>query len=97
MKFGHLISEAGFDINNFTKLADIPVEIYDRKNRKIENELHFVKPILSDNLDSQTNFKKFLENMGKISILPSSILVRLTEDILVIYISGSKPEFFLRF
>lgn len=42
MTFGYLIKQAGFNPERFQKIADIPLTIYDCKNRIVEDELNFV-------------------------------------------------------
>lgn len=97
MKFERVISVAGFNSKNYPMLSGIPVELYDRKSRKINDDMNFVEPLFSENLESKMKFKEFLERESKSKILPSNMQGRLTEDVLVIHIPGRAPEFFLRF
>lgn len=44
MTFGYLIKQAGFNperFQRFQKIAEIPLTIYDSKNRIVEDELNF--------------------------------------------------------
>lgn len=99
MKFGHIIEQAGYDVKEFPKLTDIPVKIYDRKNRELteEREFEFNKKLFSKNKDSKKRFREVLERLSKSSKLPDEISGKLTDSSLVLRISGRAPEFFLLF
>lgn len=99
MTFGYLIKQAGFNPERFQKIAGIPLTIYDCKNRIIENELNFVKPILDCNWSSKLNFENLLETMMNDDYeVPQGISAKLTEDILALYFSGqNSAKFFWRF
>lgn len=88
MTFGYLIKQAGFNperFQRFQKIAEIPLTIYDSKNRIVEDELNFVRPILDCNWSSKLNFQNLIESMS-------------TEDILALYFEGqNSPKFFWRF
>ena len=99
MTFGYLIKQAGFNPERFQKIAEIPLTIYDRKNKIVEYELNFVKPILDCNWSSKLNFQNLIESMSiDDSEIPERISARLTENILVLYFQGQNyPKFFSRF
>jgi len=102
MTFGYLIKQAGFNperLQRFQKIAEIPLTIYDSKNRIVEDELNFVRPILDCNWSSKLNFQNLIESMSiDDSEIPKSITARLTEDILALYFEGqNSPKFFWRF
>jgi hypothetical protein len=99
MTFGYLIKQAGFNPERFQKIAEIPLTIYDCKNRIVEDELNFVKPILDCNWSSKLNFENLIESMSiDESKIPKKISARLTEDILALYFEGqNSPKFFWRF
>lgn len=99
MTFGHLIKQAGFNPERFQKIAEIPLTIYDCKNRIVEDELNFVKPILDCNWLAKLNFQNLIESMSiDDSEIPERISATLTEDILALYFEGqNSPKFFWRF
>ena len=93
MTFGYLIKQAGFNPERFQfqKIAEIPLTIYDCKNRIMEDELDFVKPILDCNWSSKLNFENLIESM---SIDESKI----PKKISALYFEGqNSPKFFWRF
>lgn len=98
MTFGYLIKQAGFNPERFQKIAEIPLTIYDCKNRIVEDELNFVKPILDCNWSSKLNFENLLETMMNVDYeVPQRISAKLTEDILALYFSDqNSAKFFWR-
>lgn len=97
ISFGHIIKQAGFDVEDFSALADIPVEILDRKNRELTEEIEFEfnKKLFSKNKDSKKRFRELLEMLSKSSELPDEISGKLDDSALVLRIPGLYPEFFL--
>ena len=82
IKFGHIISEAGFD--SYSPLSEIKVKIFDRKDRELkESEFNFNKNLFSRNSNSKEKFRELLERESKNSILPDKI-----------YFPGQPPYFF---
>lgn len=41
IKFGHIILEAGLNPKDFQRISEIPVKLFDRKNREIKDEKFF--------------------------------------------------------
>lgn len=93
MKFGHIISEAGF--SSFSALSEITVKLLDRKDRELtEKDFNFNKNLFSKNSDSKEKFRQLLEQGEKKPNLPNEISGRLNDDALVIYFPGQPPYFF---
>lgn len=99
MTFGYLIKQNGINPKRFQKIAEIPLTLYDCKDRIVEDELDFKKPILDCNWSSQLNFENLLETMMNDDYeVPQRISAKLTEDFLALYFSGQNSDkFFWRF
>lgn len=99
ISFGHIIAQAGYDVKEFPKLTDIPVELYDRKNRELteEREFEFQKKLFIRNLYSQKRFRETLEMLTKCPALPDKIYGKLDDTAFVLRIPGLTPKIFLLF
>lgn len=96
MKFGDLISETGFVRNDFPNISEIPIKIFDGKNKLLTEEVCFNEPILDKNWNSKLNFGRMLEALNENP--PKRLEAKITEDILAIYIDNNVlPKFFWRF
>ncbi len=83
MKFERLNEAVGINPKDYTELANIVVEVFDRKNRKITGEFRFAEPLFSRNPTSKKKFEEFLEEER--SKCTKNIRVRLTDDFLIVY------------
>lgn len=95
--FGHIIEQAGFDVEDFSTLADIPVKMSDRKNRELteEREFEFNKKMFCKNYDSKKRFRKVLEMLSKsYTKLPDEIYGKLDDNALILSIPGLAPKIF---
>ena len=98
MKFGHLISKTGLDSGDYPELANIPIEVFDRKNREITEKLEFAEHLFLKNPESKKKFKEFLEETEKEPL--NKIWIRLQDDgIMLCYPSLYNPKnwVYLRF
>lgn len=84
MKFANIISEAGLDIHNYPNLSGLEVEAFDRKYRKITNNLTFATPIFSET--RLERFKNFLEKYENNADFKLNQL-RINDDSIIIYSS----------
>lgn len=100
MKFGHIITQAGFDVTEFSTLADIHVKIFDRKNRELteEKEFEFNQKMFSKNTETKKRFGEFLEILStSCAKLPNNVYGKLDDDVLILNIPGWTPKFFWLF
>ena len=94
LPFGYLISEAGFDLTNYPTLAEIPVELYDRKNREIgEEDFHF-NANLFKNEKSKKQFFNLLETKSRETVIPTKIVGKLNDDALILHFPEGSLKFF---
>lgn len=91
---GLIISESGLATKDFSKLSEIPVDLYDRKNRELteEKDFNFGKKLFAKNLESQKRFREFLEALNHQTC--SKISGRLDDDVLILRPQGFSPIFF---
>lgn len=94
MKFGEILREAGIEAKNFPKCAEISVTLYDRKDRVIDREIHFVEKLFVQNEESFAKFKHFLEILEKEDI--SEMNVRIDEFNVILFYKSSDILFFSR-
>ena len=99
IKFGKIISEAGFDQEDFKNLAKISVPLFDRKGRGIsEDSFCFHGKLFAKNLESKKKFRGLLDNLSKEDINHLTITGKLSDDVLILYTSTHVlPHFFLLF
>ncbi len=97
MKFERIILISGLNPKDYP-VAGIPVEVLDEENCKLkEEDMNFVRPIFSKNLESKKRFGEFLERECSKQILPDTMIVRITEAALVVFVPNCGPEIFFRF
>ena len=60
IKFEHIILEAGLNPKDFQGISEIPVELFDRKNREIKDEkfFDFGKKLFAKNPESQNKLDR---------------------------------------
>lgn len=99
IKFGKIISEAGYTPKDFPKLSEMTITLFDQKKRNLEEDsFNFRKKLFSKNLDSQKKFRELLENLMKKDIAHLTITGRLTDDVLILYVSAyALPQIFILF
>lgn len=99
MNFGQFIEAIGINSKDYPKLADVEVEIIDRKNRKIEGNVKFPIPLFFENSISEKKFQAFLENENKCLTDSITIIqVRFTDGFLIIYYPpNSNPKGLFKF
>lgn len=94
---GLIISESGLATKDFSKLSEIPVKLYDRKNRELtkEEDFDFGKKLFAKSPESQKRFREFLETLNRTKC--PNILGRLDDDVLILRPQGCTPIFFWLF
>lgn len=94
IKFEHIILESGLNPKDFQRICEIPVQLFDRKNRKIEDQkfFDFGKKLFAKNPESQKRFREFLETLNQTKC--PEILGRLDDDVLILRPQGCTTEFF---
>lgn len=95
MKFSQLILQAGLDPKDYS-CSDWDLDVFDHKNRKLEDNFNLATPIFKTVPDSLKDFSDFLNNLEKNSKI-EDIQAKLTPDALIIYINSYAPEIFFRF
>lgn len=99
LKFGKIISEAGYNQKDFPELSEILIDLFDRKNRILrEDSFEFRQKLFSKNQDSKKKFRELLENLKKTDINRLTISGKLTDDALILYLSAyALPQIFILF
>lgn len=94
IKFEHIILEAGLNPKDFQGISEIPVELFDRKNREIKDEkfFDFGKKLFAKNPESQNKFREFLETLNQTKC--PKISGHLDDDVLILRPQGFTSEFF---
>ena len=94
LTFGLIISESGLKPEDFSTLSNIPVKLYDRKNRELteEKDFNFGKKLFAKNPDSQEKFREILEKQD-LKYLPKEILVNLSDSALILRFPYHSPFF----
>lgn len=95
MKFAKIIQAAEIENKNYPRLSEFEVEVFDRKNRKIE-DVNFDKPIFSENVESFYRFKHFLNENESNSKL-TSIQVKYDASFLILYKNCISPVVLMRY
>ena len=93
--FGTIIKEAGSRRILFPHSSKIDIVLYDSKDRKIQEEVHFSKPLFADNIYSASKFYNFL-NFLEESEPVSSMNIKIDEDYLIIFYNTPQAIFFKR-
>lgn len=97
MKFAVILREAGFVSKEFPKCSEIPIILYDRKDRIIEeDDIHFVETLFKENNNSFMNFYDFLKSLEKSNEPIDSINVMIDEYNVIVFYKSSKLKFFPR-
>lgn len=95
MKFATILREAGFSIRHFKKCAEIPVILYDGKDRIESNDdIHFVEKLFANNSKSFMDLYDYLRSMEKNP--PESINVKIDDSAVVFYYKTPNARIFSR-
>lgn len=99
LTFGKLISEAGFNANDFPVLSETPISLFDRKKRLLKAEnLDFRRKLFSKNDISKKKFRNLLKQIEGKDFSDKEITGTLSDDALVLYIPGhALADFFFLF
>jgi len=96
MKFATILREAGFSIEEFAKCAEIPITLYDRKNRIIDDEnLHFCEKLFQYNDVSVLRFERFLQELEN-GLSVDYMDIKINESHVIILRKGHTPKIFSR-
>ena len=95
MLFSEIIRESGSNPSEFKKCSDIPVVLYDGKDRiNSEKTIHFVEPLFSKNPNS---LRKFNHYLSKIEMEPvESINVQIDIDSVILFYKTPQATVFSR-
>ena len=95
MKFATIIQKAGLNKDVFPKCSQIPVIVYDRKDRVyLAINLNFVMPLFEENRNSFIEFSHFLEKLEKDP--PSTLDVKIDEASVVLFYKKPQEKVFSR-
>ncbi len=97
MKFAVILREAGFSQKDFKRCAEIPIILYDEKDRIISTEdICFVESIFAHNSNSFMDFYDFLKKLENQAEQPESINVKIDEFSLGVFYKTPYIRFFSR-
>lgn len=97
MKLANIIKNSGLDTIEFKRSSEIPITLYDRKNRIIDDpDIKFVKFLFEDNDSSFERFHELLKEIEKTTDTISSIEVKIDEFCVVLRIPGKGFHIFSR-
>ena len=95
MKFAEIIREAGFSVDDYPNAAQIPVKLYDRKDRIVQGEyLKFDKPLFEENELSKLAFGKLILKLEKVQL--PEISIRIDEEVVAVYYKSVHVKIFSR-
>lgn len=99
MKFATVLREAGFSTEEFKNCSELPIVLYDRKDRVISDEdVHYVENLFHRHPVSYECFSAFLNILEKTTVI-GSVKVKIDEISVVVYYktaSGSYTRSFPR-
>lgn len=96
MRFATILREAGLSTDDFKNCAEIPIILYDRKDRTITDEnIHFVERLFQHNPDAYQKFSAFLTELEK-NPPHSPINVRIDESAVSVFYRTHRCRIFLR-
>lgn len=96
MRFATILREAGFSTDEFKKCAEIPIILYDRKDRTITDEnIHFIEKLFKDNPDALEKFHTFLTELEN-TPPTSTINIRIDESAVFVFYKTQNCRIFLR-
>lgn len=99
MKFAEIIREAGLDIGAYPMASKLSIDLYDRKHRLFSSTIHFHENLFAKKESSLIQFKNFLDELEKelhSGSKPSSIDVKITENLVAISADLQSPLIFQR-
>ena len=95
MRFATILREAGFSSKEFKNCAEIPIVLYDRKDRIISDDVHFVDKLFRDNQASYEKFYAFLITLEKGPSV-SSMDVKIDETSVILFYKSPNFRIFSR-
>ena len=95
MTFAEIIRNAGFTSDFFPKASQIPITLYDRKDRVMtEENLRFAEPLFADNPNSMQKFYTFLKGLEEENI--QDMKVKIDEHLVCVFYKSPRAIIFLR-
>lgn len=96
MKFATILREAGFSTETFKKSAEIPITLYDGKDRKISDEdVHFHEPLFKNYSPAYEQFSYFLADLEKGPTI-KHMDVKVDADFIIAFYHSHRCRLFLR-
>ena len=96
MKFATIMREARISTKKHEKVAQIPITLFDGKDRNIlDEDVHFVEPLFQKNPSSYNEFLTFLAYLEKRSDI-ESINVKIDENAVIVLYKTPLCRIFLR-
>ena len=97
MKFATILRESGFSKNEFKKVSEISMILYDEKDRIVDaDDIRFVDKLFKNNTKSFMKFYDFLKELKNNPNPPISINVKIDENSVVVFYKTANPKIFLR-
>ena len=98
MKFAVILREAGFNTNIFEKCSQIPIVLYDGKNRiDMVEDVRFVKALFVNNSGSFIDFYEFLKELeNKTEEITEPINVKIDANSVVVFYKTPHAKVFSR-
>ncbi len=96
MTFATIIREAGIDLKDFKKCSQIPIVLYDRKDRIISDEnLIFSEKLFANNEHSYKRFNFFLKKLEEAPVQSLDILI--SKNFVVLNYKSPNAKLFPRY
>ena len=96
MKFATILREAGISTSNFEKSSQIPITLFDGKDRENPNEdIHFAEPLFQNNPSAFKNFQTFLALLENRSTI-EKMNVKIDENAVIVFYKNPSCRIFLR-
>ena len=95
MKFAAIIKETGIDLKEFKNCSQIPIVLYDRKNRIISDEnLHYAEKLFANSSHSLKRFYHLLNTLEKEPV--QSLDIMISENFVVLFHKSPNAKLFPR-
>ena len=97
MKLEEIIREAGLSPVDYPNASQIPVRLYDRKDREVTSQtLSFIEPLFWHNPVAKAEFEKFIKVLDEAPFETESISVRIDEYNVILHYRTANVKIFFR-
>lgn len=85
MLFAEVIREAGFSVEDFPVASQIPVTVFDRKDRLVETDsLKYVEELFAHNSGAKSDFERFLNSLEECPFTLPELTLRIDEEMVAV-------------